>query len=84
MQPMHMVKVMADPQSSPPVTQVRIVPGCTVCGLCEDTCPEVFRIEPEAAVVRPHAPRYYRTHQLQIIQAVRECPVHVIRMKRSG
>lgn len=75
---------MADVQDIPAVTRVTIVEGCIICGLCEDTCPEVFRIEPATAVVREHAQRYYGTHALRIAQAVRECPVYVIKMKREA
>lgn len=65
------------------IRRVTIVEGCILCGLCEDTCPEVFRIEPESAVVRPAAGRYLGSHALQVLQAVKECPVHVIKIKRS-
>jgi ferredoxin len=63
------------------VTEVFIISGCTVCGLCEDNCPEVFDIQPTTSVVRPAASRYYQTHVPQIIQAAAECPVDVIRVR---
>ena len=70
------------PKPTPPtVTRVRIIDGCIVCGLCEDTCPEVFDVRADTSVVRPSAEEYYPTHALPIIQAAMECPVDVIKVK---
>lgn len=70
-----------DAAANPPaVSRVRIVPGCIICGLCEDTCPEVFDVRPESSVVRSSAERFYRTHALRIVQAAKECPVDVIKV----
>jgi ferredoxin len=73
---------MSDVDAANPtaVSHVRIVPGCIVCGLCEDTCPEVFDVRPDTSVVRSSADRFYRTHALRIVQAARECPVDVIKV----
>ena len=48
--------------ANPPaaVSHVRVVPGCIICGLCEDTCPEVFDVRPDTSVVRSSAERFYR------------------------
>jgi ferredoxin len=70
----------ATPINPPTVSHVRIVPGCIVCGLCEDTCPEVFDVREDTSVVRPAAERHYRTRALRIIQAAKECPVDVIKV----
>jgi ferredoxin len=62
------------------ITRVWIAPGCIVCNLCEDTCPEVFDVQEETCVIRPAAVRYFDTHRRQIIQSAEECPVDVIRV----
>jgi ferredoxin len=33
------------------ISKVWIEEGCTACGLCEEICPEVFRMEDEATVI---------------------------------
>ena len=62
------------------VTKVWIAPGCIVCNLCEDTCPEVFKVNADTSTVRETAPQHYRTLALRIAQASQECPVDVIRV----
>ena len=62
------------------VTRVWIAPGCIVCNLCEDTCPEVFDVREDTTVVREDAHIHYRTLGGRIIQAAGECPVDVIRV----
>jgi ferredoxin len=62
------------------ISRIRIAPGCIVCNLCEDTCPEVFKVNADTSTLRDAAPDHYRTHALKIIQAAQECPVDVIRV----
>ncbi len=62
------------------ITKIWIAPGCIVCNLCEDTCPEVFKVNADTSIVRESAGRHYRTHGLKIVQAAQECPVDVIRV----
>ena len=33
------------------VKKVWIEEGCTACGLCEDICPEVFKLKDEATII---------------------------------
>lgn len=66
--------------ASQSVTRVWIAPGCIVCNLCEDTCPEVFDVHDDMCTIRPSAGRYIATHRAQVVQAARECPVDVIRV----
>jgi ferredoxin len=33
------------------IKKVRLEKDCTVCGLCEDICPEVFKVNDEAVVI---------------------------------
>ena len=67
--------------TSPPIDAVWIVEGCIICGLCEDNCPEVFDVRPGSSVIRQTAERHYRTSSLQILKAVAECPVDVIKVR---
>ena len=62
------------------VTRVWIAPGCIVCNLCEDTCPEVFDVTATSCEVRPGAERQFGRAALRIVQAAEECPVDVIRV----
>jgi len=56
--------------------KVRIEDTCTACGLCCDTCPEVFEMGDELATVTvDEVPAEY---QDAAQQAVDECPVQAI------
>lgn len=33
------------------IKKVWIEEGCTACGICEDICPEVFKLKDEATVI---------------------------------
>jgi len=56
--------------------KVRIEDSCTACGLCVDTCPEVFEMGAEIAevIVDNVPPESEETAQ----QAADECPVESI------
>ena len=56
--------------------KVRIEDSCTACGLCVDTCPEVFEMGDEITevIVDNVPPELEETAQ----QAVDECPVEAI------
>lgn len=55
---------------------VRIEDNCTACGLCVDTCPEVFRMGPEMAeVIVDEVPAELED---AVQQAADECPVEAI------
>lgn len=62
------------------VTRVWIAPGCIVCNLCEDTCPEVFDVRADSCEVRAGADRHFEAASSRIVQAADECPVDVIRV----
>ncbi len=57
------------------ITKVWIEEGCTSCGLCEETCPEVFEM-PDEAIVKEGAD--FSANEDCIKEAVEECPVEVI------
>jgi ferredoxin len=55
---------------------VRIEDTCTACGLCVDTCPEVFEMGDEmATVIVDEVPFEYED---AVQQAADECPVEAI------
>ncbi|MFA6187031.1 MAG: ferredoxin [Phycisphaerae bacterium] len=59
--------------------KVRIDDSCTACGLCVETCPEVFQMGSEIAevVVEEVPPQFEDSAQ----QAADECPVEAIEVE---
>ena len=56
--------------------KVRIEDTCTACGLCVDTCPDVFEMGDEMAeVIAEEVPS---EHEDAVQQAADECPVEAI------
>lgn len=60
------------------ITKVWIEEGCTACGLCEDICPEVFKMEDEATVIDGVD---YSDYEESIQEAAENCPVEVIKFE---
>ena len=60
------------------ITKVWIEEGCTACGLCEEICPEVFRMEDEATVIEGVN---YSDYEEGIREAAENCPVEVIKFE---
>lgn len=58
------------------VKKVWIEDGCTSCGLCEDICPEVFKLKEEATVIEGVN---YADYTDKIKEAADSCPVEVIK-----
>lgn len=58
------------------IKKVWIEEGCTACGLCEETCPEVFTVDDEAKVIESVN---YSEYKDQIKEAAENCPVEVIK-----
>ena len=56
--------------------KVRIEDTCTACGLCVDTCPDVFRMGSDMAeVIVDEVPAEFEE---AVQQAADECPVEAI------
>ncbi len=56
--------------------RVRVEDTCTACGLCIDTCPEVFEMGDDMAeVITDEVPP---EHEDDVQQASDECPVEAI------
>ena len=58
------------------ISKVWIEEGCTACGLCEDTCPEVFTADDEAKVI---AGADFSACEEKIKEAAEDCPAEVIK-----
>lgn len=58
------------------ITKVWIEEGCTACGLCEEICPEVFRVENEATIIEGAD---FEAFEEQIKEAAESCPVEIIK-----
>lgn len=56
--------------------KVRIEDTCTSCGLCVDTCPEVFEMGDDMALVT--VDEVPEEHEEAVQQAADECPVEAI------
>jgi len=62
------------------IVRVRITDGCTVCGACEVTCPEVFTVLDDGAVLVATASEHFEAKRLEIEEAVDGCPMEVLRI----
>jgi ferredoxin len=60
------------------VKKVWIEDGCISCGLCEDICPEVFKIVDLATVLEGVN---YSEYEDGIKEAAEGCPVEVIKFE---
>jgi ferredoxin len=60
------------------ISRVWIEPGCILCKLCEETCPQVFTLTETDCLVKPDADL---TLEERIRHAAEECPVEVIRLE---
>jgi ferredoxin len=58
------------------IKKVWVEEDCTSCGLCEDICPEVFKLEDIAAVIEDVN---FADFEEQIKEAADSCPVGVIK-----
>jgi len=56
--------------------KVRIEDTCTACGLCVDTCPEVFEMGDDIAEVKTD--NVPPEHEEAVQQAADECPAEAI------
>ena len=60
------------------ISKVEIIEGCTVCGLCEQACPEVFEVTDTAHV---KAGVDFNKFETQVREAADMCPVAVIKVE---
>ena len=57
------------------ITKVTVTEECTACGLCEDTCPEVFQLGDEFAEVQDVD---FSEYEEAIQEAAEDCPSEAI------
>jgi ferredoxin len=62
------------------ITKVWVEEGCTSCGLCEGTAPEVFEIDDVSEVIEGVD---YSKYESEIKEAANDCPVEVIKFLES-
>ena len=62
------------------ITKVWVEEGCTSCGLCEATAPEIFEIDEVSEVIKG---ALFSDHEDAIREAAEECPVEVIQFDES-
>jgi len=58
------------------ISKIWIEEGCTVCGLCEDICPEVFKMKDTVTIIEE---ANYANYEEKIKEAAKSCPVEIIR-----
>ena len=58
------------------IKKVWVEEDCTACGLCEDICPEVFKLKDIATIIEDV---YYADYEEKIKEAAENCPVEVIK-----
>ena len=61
------------------IKKVWIEEGCIACGLCADTCPEVFEMTDETAKVKAGAD--LNKNEELIKKSTSDCPVNVIKFE---
>lgn len=67
-----------------PIKKVWIEAGCISCKLCQDIAPQVFRVEDDQdCVIHADAARFFGPRDEDIEQAMRDCPVEVIKIARG-
>lgn len=67
--------------TSAPIRKVWIEAGCISCKLCQDIAPQVFLVDDDKdCVVKPDAAKFFANRREDIEQAMRDCPVEVIKI----
>ena len=61
------------------VGKVWVEPGCIVCDLCEDLCPDVFRMTTMDVLITPEGRDHPELYSRGIINSAIGCPVKVIK-----
>jgi ferredoxin len=65
------------------ISRVWIEDGCTMCGLCSDTCPEVFELDEDADTAKVVGGADLNDNEEAIKEAAEDCPEDVIKYEES-
>jgi ferredoxin len=65
------------------ITRVWIEEGCTMCGLCSDTCPEAFELDESADTAKVIAGADLETNEDAVREAAEDCPEEVIKYEEG-
>ena len=57
------------------INEIWISDDCNACGICEDICPEVFKIKDMACLIEGVD---FSDFELEIMEATESCPVIAI------
>lgn len=60
------------------ISKVTIEDGCIACGVCEQVCPEVFKVNDIAVVLKDAD---LSANEEKIREAANSCPVTVIKVE---
>jgi ferredoxin len=60
------------------ISKVTIEDGCIACGVCETICPEVFKVDDVAIVLKDAD---LSANEAKIMEAAGACPVTVIKVE---
>ncbi len=63
------------------IRRVWIEEGCTLCGMCEEECPEVFELGDDSAQVIEEAD--FSGSEDSIVNAAESCPVQIIHFEED-
>ncbi len=65
------------------ISRVWIEEGCTMCGLCSDSCPEVFKLDEDADTAKVIEGADFNANEDTIKEAAEDCPEEVIKYEES-
>jgi len=65
------------------ITRVWIEDGCTACGLCSDSCPDVFELDEDADTAKVIKGADLEANEDAIKEAAEDCPETVIKYEES-
>lgn len=75
------VRAGGDENRAMVITRVWVEPGCLSCHFSQATCPAVFEVQADGAVVKPGADLV--EHDQAIRDAADGCPAQVIRFEEA-
>jgi len=65
------------------ITRVWIEEGCTMCGLCSDNCPDVFKLDEDAETAKVVEGADLAANEDTIKESAEDCPEEVIKFEEA-